>query len=176
MNYIAYENLLPDIFRLLDDDMYANEKITEWLLSKYSTSESLKYENYNPYKDYVPSFSLEFVGNYVNTGRLTGWVGYQPGSNGNIYNKLHRFKKLFKMLGVKVAHDKDSPRAKLAQHFGLSGYLQATSKLYAYTPRAVAAFLLSSRTEDAVAFRFFMQDRSPEYPYCLGKLEKTICS
>lgn len=164
-NSHPYKQLNPNVKAILSCDKLAQEAIENWI--QVNTSKDYYFKNQHN------SFSNLNGNYYVSMRNVALWTG-EPKQN--LYSRLLRNYDMFESFGTVIYEDfdNDSDRLEAAMNLGLDQYVQMTSSLYLFSPRAVLLFLLSSRYPKAESFQEYIQDWGIGKAYSLPKLFVTL--
>lgn len=159
--HLPYSQISPTVEALLTSDDLARNIIEGWLAAQTGVTFKNKHNSFsNHYGQYV-----------VTMGNVIRWSGER---NANTYKKFYRYSDVFKSYGAYCIDEADSGRIEAAEACGLHNYVQMTRKLYLFSPRCVAIFLISAQTSNGDSFRQYIKDWAPEQRYCLPKLFATL--
>lgn len=160
-----YLQINPNVKALLSSDELAQKAIESWI--KKNTNPT--FYNRNSHN----SFSNLNGNYYVSMRNVALWTG-EP--KPNLYSRFLRNYDMFAEFGAVCYEDDDvySGRLEAAMTLGLDRYVQMTSSLYLFSPRAVLLFLLSSRYPKAESFQEYIQDWGIGKAYSLPKLFLTL--
>lgn len=158
-----YRQINPNVKALLESDELAQEAIESWI----QVNTHPAFYNRNSHN----SFSNLNGNYYVSMRNVALWTG-EPKQN--LYSRLLRNYDMFAEFGTACYEDDDTGRIEAAMTLGLDRYVQMTSSLYLFSPRAVLLFLLSSRYPKAESFQEYIQDWGIGKAYSLPKLFITL--
>lgn len=158
-----YRQINPNVKALLSSDERAQEAIESWI----QVNTNPTFYNRNSHN----SFSNLKGNYYVSMRNVALWTG-EPKQN--LYSRLLRNYDMFAEFGTICYEDGDTGRLEAGMTLGLDRYVQMTSSLYLFSPRAVLLFLLSSRYPKAESFQEYIQDWGIGKAYSLPKLFLTL--
>ena len=161
--YHPYKQLNPNVKALLDSDALARQVIESWI--EENTTQGYYFKNSHN------SFSSLHGHYFVSMRNVALWTG-EPKSN--LYSRFLRNYDMFAEFGACCYEDGHTGRVEAALTLGLDRYVQMTSSIYLFSPRAVLLFLLSSRYPKAESFQEYIQDWGIGSSYSLPKLFVTL--
>lgn len=150
--FYSYDKLNPTVLSLFESDDYAEHFIEDWLKSK-------KYLN--------TSFFPVLNKRYVSTKYVLQWIKVAPPS---LYRIIKNNREFLELVGLTYVVAPKDLRLDTAYKLDLKAYVNLTSYITLFSPRAVVFLLLCSRSEEGKQFRKYIKDWSPEKAYCGQKL------